>query len=306
MLTGLWAGIGSKLADRWAEVSAPALVFWVGAVLAWITGGGLHSLRNSGRWLEHQGALVQIAVIGGILAGVVVSGLVVNRLCLPALRLLEGYWPGFLSPLHRRLTGRVRTKAADLDRRFQDLYRPVHGGTATEDERSEYVSLDTQLHWLPGNESYQPTAVGNILRAAEYRPTEKYGLGIVTVWPRLWLLLPDTARAELAEARRLLDTAASACVWGLLFVAFTPLAWWAAVAGVAVTLLAYRFWLRWQAVVFADLLDSAFDLYRGLLYEQLRWPLPADPGEERLTGALLTEYLWRGLPGHNLPASAAH
>jgi hypothetical protein len=91
-------------------------------------------------------------------------------------------------------------------------------------------------------------------------------------------------------------------VWGLLFVAFTPLAWWAAVAGVVVAVLAYRFWLRWRAVVFADLLDSAFDLYRGLVYDQLRWPLPADPGEERQAGRLLNEYLWRGLPGRTPPA----
>jgi hypothetical protein len=36
------------------------------------------------------------------------------------------------------------------------------------------------------------------------------------------------------------------------------------------------------------------DLYRPLLCQALRWPLPTNPQEERELGKALTEYLWRG------------
>ncbi|MEX5258523.1 hypothetical protein, partial [Kocuria arenosa] len=45
---------------------------------------------------------------------------------------------------------------------------------------------------------------------------------------------------------------------------------------------------------FADLVETAYDLYRGRLYQQLRWPLPANPGEEHACGKALTQYLVRG------------
>jgi hypothetical protein len=41
------------------------------------------------------------------------------------------------------------------------------------------------------------------------------------------------------------------------------------------------------------------------LYEQLRWPLPANPGEERQTGARMTTYLWRGSAGDEPAFSSA-
>ncbi|MEX5258304.1 hypothetical protein, partial [Kocuria arenosa] len=45
---------------------------------------------------------------------------------------------------------------------------------------------------------------------------------------------------------------------------------------------------------FADLVETAYDLYRGRLYQQLRWPLPTTPAEEHDHGKALTQYLVRG------------
>ena len=41
-------------------------------------------------------------------------------------------------------------------------------------------------------------------------------------------------------------------------------------------------------------MEASFDLYRFALYEQLRWPLPENPDDERKAGELLSEYVWRG------------
>jgi len=45
------------------------------------------------------------------------------------------------------------------------------------------------------------------------------------------------------------------------------------------------------------MLEAAFDLHRAALYQQLRWPLPANPDDEYAQGLLVTQYLWRGLTG---------
>ena len=76
-----------------------------------------------------------------------------------------------------------------------------------------------------------PTSIGNILRAAERRPADKYGLDAIIVWPRLWLLLPEATRTELRAAYGSLDLATATVIWGVLFCAFAPFTWLAVPAG---------------------------------------------------------------------------
>ena len=46
-----------------------------------------------------------------------------------------------------------------------------------------------------------PTRLGNILRAAESYPHDRYGADAVLTWPRLFPLLPDRLTASLTAAR---------------------------------------------------------------------------------------------------------
>jgi hypothetical protein len=294
-----WDGIGERLAERWASVSIPALTFWLGGLFAWMLGHhGTDALEPAAAWIGRHSAVVQAAVLLAGLLAVAATGLVVGRLTAPALALLEGYWwPWPLQPLRRRLTKRVAKRAVDAGDCFQILVGPVLGGTATGEQREEFARVDHMLRRLPTGSRLMPTSTGNTLRAAETRPIDKYGLDAVALWPHLWLLLPDVTRSELAAARRSLDTAVGACIWGVLFTAFTPLTWWALPLGLAVAAAAAWVWVPARAEVFADLVEAAFDLHRGALYRQLRWPLPANPAEERASGRLLTQYLVRGLSG---------
>ncbi len=296
MLDKFWEGAGGKLADRWASVSASALVFWLGGLLAWISGAnGLSGLRRAADWAGRQSAPAQVVVIIAALAAVGASGVIVQRLAVPALRVIEGYWPRGFGGLSRWRAKTITGKVKDLDNRFQELAGPVlETKDATAEQRAEFVQLDRRLRRLPTDGDYLPTRTGNILRAGERRPEDKYGLDAVTLWPRLWLLLPADTRTELAQARSALDDAVATMVWGLLFTAFGALAWWAVPAGVAVTMVMYLYWIPSRAEVFADLLEAAFDLYRRLLYEQLRWPLPSRPHDEHEAGEQLTSYLVRG------------
>jgi hypothetical protein len=300
MLGAFWNSVGGKIADRWAAVSAGALVFWLGGLLAWALGhGGLSSLKQPADWLAHQPAPTQLAIILAALLGVAASGVVVQSLTTPAIRVMEGYWPGWLEPAHRLLVRRMAQRADKDEERWQKLAeRVLPPARPTGPDRAAFARLERRLHRRPAQpEQLMPTALGNTLRAAESRPVDKYGLDAVWVWPHLWLVLPDPARQELVTARAALDSAARACVWGLLFVAFTPWTPLAAPTGLVVAAGAAYWWAPAAAQVFADLEEAAFDLYRTALYQQLRWPLPANPREECAEGRRLTTYLLRGLHG---------
>ena len=179
------------------------------------------------------------------------------------------------------------------------LAAKVQERRATANEQRRHLALERQLRRIPteANENAptrrMPTTLGNILRAAESWPADKYGLDPVKCWPRLWLVLPDTARNELETARARLDSSATLVVWAGLFAVWTVWAWWALPAALVIALAGYRLVLG-SAAVYSDLLESAFDVHRRLLYEALAWPLPRTPAEERALGEALTQYLWRG------------
>ena len=100
MLTTFWQTVGGKLGDRWASVSVPALIFWLGGLAAWTYHrGGLHTLASQTRWLNRQTTAVQVTVILTVLLVVAASAVLIDRMTTPVLRLLEGYWPPFTAGL---------------------------------------------------------------------------------------------------------------------------------------------------------------------------------------------------------------
>ncbi|AEH08788.1 hypothetical protein FsymDg_1304 [Candidatus Protofrankia datiscae] len=293
MLGAFWDAVGGKLADRWATVTAPALVFWLAGLAAWTRHrGGLHTLSEQTDWLDRQSPAVQTAAILTVLLAVLASGILVARGATPVLRLLEGYWPAWAGPLRRRLAGWLAARAATDQPAWQAAYARVRPpNTPTVDELAAYTRLERRRRRRPAAPGYfLPTPIGNILRAAERRPLDKYGLDTIILWPAL----PETTRADLLAARASLDAAVTTAVWGLLFCAFTPLTWLALPVGLAVAVGSVTLVVPARAQTFGDLVEAAYDQHRVLLYTQLRWPPPADPATERAEGARLTAYLWRG------------
>jgi hypothetical protein len=104
--------------------------------------------------------------------------------------------------------------------------------------------------------------------------------------------MPDSSRKEMQEASAALNVAARNCLWSVLFLIWTPLAWWVPFLAVPAILLTYRLTLN-AAMVYVDLLESTFDVHRHLLYQSLRQKLPTHPATEAETGRKLTQYLWR-------------
>ena len=297
MLGAFWDAVGGKLADRAAAVSLPALVFWLAGLAAWLSHHhGPDSLTAYTGWLDQQRVFVQAVVVVTVLLAVAASAVLVRQAATPLLRFLEGYWPAFADPLRRRLADRLAARAARDQQAWQDAYARVHPpAVPTVDELAAYTRLERRRRRRPTQAGYfLPTPIGNILRAAERRPLDKYGLDTVICWPRLWPALPDTVRADLLAARAALDTAATTTVWALLYCAFAPLALWAVPLGLAVAALTVTVVIPARAQVFGELIEAAFDTHRATLYTRLRWPLPTHPRDEHEYGRHLTAYLWRG------------
>jgi hypothetical protein len=296
MLTNIIDGLSSKLADQWmALLLTPAFVFWAGGFLAWVFHFGWVGPTKLFTALTPTGQIIVLIAAATIVA---VSAVVVQRFDLLIIRLLEGYWPGLFNTPRKWLVDHlVIPKYTHKVQRFQLLAQKGVNNLSPE-ELSECAAVDRYLVHMPSVETFfLPTKLGNTLRAAELHPKDKYGLEAVICWPRLWLLLPDEARQELTDARSLLDTAARLITWSILFLIWTIWAWWVPLVTILVAFYAYG-WTLNAAEIYADLLDSSYDLYRTLLYQSLRWPLPTNPAEEYTQGLLLTQYIWRGSRAH--------
>jgi hypothetical protein len=278
----------SNLADESIKrLFSPAFVFWLG--------GGLVVLQHWG-WELTAAALQKLPDHVLLLLGILVllTAAVSEKFDFTVLRLLEGYWPGWLNPLAGWLVKGQRRRFKRIDQQLQTLNRQGLSNL-TPQEREAYIQADLALGEFPELGRLLPTRLGNILRAAEDRCAAKYGLDAIICWPRLWLLLPDVTKTELSQARHGLHVAVRTWLWSMLFLIWAPLfqVWWPLPLGLETAWLAHR-WLIQAARVYGDLIEAAFDLHRLELYKALRWPLPSTPAEERVLGQALTDYLWHG------------
>ena len=335
MTAKILESFGGKLAEQWvATLLTPAFVFWLGGFAAILQRWGWPSLMAQFTPIPEP---LQIALLVGLFCLIVVSAFVVQRFDRATLRFLEGYWHPWLHPLRQFRIRYYRDRQANLTQQSQALRAieaqkttilqtlktaiATHGAQRlTADQRAEYLRLNDQLltptqqatlirlgqelRAMPTTTAdLMPTRLGNLLRTAERKPLEKYGLDAIICWSRLWMLLPDAVKKDLQEARDDLNTAARIWLWSLLFCAWTLMGDWRSISsGLWITwplilgLLSAGFAYGWTleaASTYGDLIEAAFDLHRHLLYQALRWNIPPDPAVEQRVGRELTQYLRR-------------
>lgn len=291
-MPALLESLGSQLAERWtAMLFTPALVFWLGGLVAWLQQFGWNRLEM---WLNAQSDPIQVALMAGSLLVVAASAFILQQFEQPTIQLLEGYWPSWLRGLRRRLTQHQRQSFQHKEERWQQLAAQQ---SLSAEAADEYVVLDAQLRQFPSQPArIMPTRLGNVLRSAEDLPQIKYGLDAIICWPRLWMVLPAPVKTDLQAARADLNTAARVWLWGIGFSIWAIWVWWAIPVGLLIAWFAYG-WMVRTAATYATLLEAAFDLHRLTLYQSLHWPLPRNPAEEKQMGQQLTVYLWRGMTG---------
>ncbi len=323
----LGKGAGENFVNR---LFGPATLFWGTGILVYIWTQGWPDLSK----LDTVTQLTWLAI--GLVV-IVMSDVVIEWFTLPLLRLLEGYdWPEFLR--QRKIT-RLQTKLKDKNSDWQNLGKKLRklgklkgkdpAALSTEEKtwlenaqrnHSDWlkgrVQIDVLLNDYPVNMKHlMPTRIGNLLRAAEDYPYERYGLEAITVWPRLWFALPESAQQELKTARLQLDRAVRLMSWGILLPLWMPIVIWleslsltlspnarATLAayllplllGLLMIVIGYQGRAIPAARLYANLIRTVFDLYRFDLYKQMSWPLPEKNNEEKEQGEQLTLYITRG------------
>lgn len=296
MFAALSTALSGEVAKQWAvRVLSPAFTFWAGGATAVWWGvmgspqGWPSHLIELTRFLEQLPLLGQAALVFLGLLLIVGSGLVVERLTSPVLRFLEGYWP-FPAPLRDLLINHRCRKAAETDAQIQELstLRDTPQGLTPAQKLELAAAFARTLRTPAQRELVMPTRLGDLLRAAEYLPQLKYGLDTVACWPHLWLVLPSETKQEIATARLALDAGARSVLWGILFLVWTPWAWWSALVALAVVVPSYYVSMLGAADNFGTLVKAAYDLNRMQLYDALRLQRPSRPVDEPETGRQLS------------------
>jgi hypothetical protein len=131
----------------------------------------------------------------------------------------------------------------------------------------------------------RPTWIGDRIDAVTVRLNRDYDLDLATVWPSLWLVLPDEARTEVTASRQALTSATTLAGWGMLYLIPGALWWPGLLVSILTVIAAYRR-ARTAADTYALILDAVAHLYSSDLARQLG--IPHDGPLDRDTGWILT------------------
>ncbi|MEK6407973.1 MAG: hypothetical protein AABN34_13510 [Acidobacteriota bacterium] len=312
MLNKFWEKIGEDLAGEWnVRLLTPAFACLGGLLVIWTWKNGWGQLE---RLLTNLSPSTGVALLIAGASVLSTSAALVGWLARPVLRFAEGYWPSWLWGLRKWQTRRINRMVAEKRSVWDHLAERFEQKTLDDESYERYVRLDRELANFPEDVNKRmPTVTGNILRAAEEYSDRAYKLEILTTWPRLWLVLPESTRKELNEAREALNWNAQLLTWGLIYLAagaglLVWLQWrWpqivpliSVILPAIMVILAAWLRLRSAAALFGELLTATYDLHRFLLYEGLRWAPPVDPVSEDVMGEALTLYLKRNFPPETL------
>jgi hypothetical protein len=270
------------------------MLFWL--CLAW--SGSPATAPQLGQILERAEELSasQWLILG---FGALVVSAVLQPFQVTYLRLLEGYWGS--SQLAMLLS---RVGVASQRRGRQILLASSQTDKIDQNAitQQEYERMNVAAYHLyhnyPGNEArLLPTALGNVLRSAEARPFENYGLDALVTWPILMPIISSDLKATLADQRNQLDLAAR---MGFTFMLCTALGiiylyrwgWWIIIplGTLGLSYLSYRAAIT-TAIGFGDSIQAAYHLHRFDMLAALHLPLPADRAAEICSNQQLSNFL---------------
>lgn len=262
---------------------------------------GLPAILDAARDLGVGGAAVLVLTV-------LLAAVLVRPFQIAAVQALEGYWTSFwwTFPEQLAIERHRRRRSMAMWGGTEDMEEPANPTFA---EVARYLRQKAQnnrwedraqrvLDEYPRDQAYLlPTALGNVLRRAETSAGERYGLGTVGMYPRLYPHLSARLDTQMSGEFNLLDvSAALVFVFAGSAAASAPLVWrldgWSLlpVAFVAGAAIAYR-GARRAAGSHAVLLHTAFDLHRFDMLNALRRTLPLTPEQELSDNQALTEFL---------------
>jgi hypothetical protein len=293
-VTAVLGELGKKLAERWlALLALPGLLFVSVAVVAGVLGHGraLHfgALRTwFGTFTPASGVAAAIAV----LLGAASAGLVAAAVG----RLVQGVWTsrGRRAPARWLVSWRRRR----WDRAYATVRAVLAAKATDQPSDADLATALARCNRISLIQPARPAWIGDRLRAVDERVHRTYKLDVSAAWPRLWMLLPDAARAELGTAHDSFAGAARLLGWALLYLIVGVL-WWPAFVIAMVT--GVTAWVRARSAtaVLADLAEGAVDLYGPELAAKLGFECEATLTPE--LGLEITKILRKDDTVHPVP-----
>ncbi|SCF67615.1 hypothetical protein [Streptomyces sp. Ncost-T10-10d] len=297
--------LGKKLAERWATLLVLPGALYLGTAAAARTLGHRRALdverlvEQISSWAGAPAATQtgkQMVLVAGVLLGSAAAGLAAQALGSVVERIsLAAAWRSWPAPFHQVAEWRIRVRR----RRWEDAHGAYHrlrdlaeneGSASAEATRQRLAAYRARVR-IALEAPNRPTWSGDRAHAATVRLARDRRLHLPTVWPHLWLFMPETARLEITEARQALSRACALGGWAVLY-SLLAFWWWpAALLGAAI---AATSWHRVRSCVDTDSLlrETAADLYAADLARHLgidvTGPLSAEAGDE-LTQHLHTE-----------------
>lgn len=274
-MNGLLDELGKKVVDRWLTTLLLQGLLWVcTAVLAWQLGWA-HALdpRAAAPLLRRLGGDHPAAQSAAVVAGMLIAAAGAGMTAAGLAAVLRGLRPaaarsGLARWLRARRVRRWERAGERAERLEAEALRAAVGSVAVGPEiaearaRQSAVSLER-----PENATW----VGDRLRANVMRIHRAYGLDVTLMWPRLWVVLPEAVRTDIAAAQSSYAAADGLAGWAVLY-ALLGLVWGPALVIAAVVVAVGVMRARSAADMLCQLVEAAVDLYGPALAEQLRIP----------------------------------
>ncbi|WP_409492132.1 hypothetical protein [Amycolatopsis sp. cmx-11-12] len=255
--------LAKTLAQRWVGLLlVPGALFVVGALV----GGRLghahaldlsmasQALTAATTSIAGRTGTVQAVVLVAVLLASAGVGLVVQAMTGVTRTLWLGRWPGAF------LTARRIRKWEKRLRRRQELEaaQPADTRSASAQHKIDRAAARTNAVAMarPGRSTW----MGDRIHAVEGIAAARYGLDLPFAWPRFWLTIPDTARAEITAANGAFAAAVTVASWAWPALLLGVL-WWPAI--VVALIVGTTGWVRGRAAItdLTSLAESTLDLY---------------------------------------------
>ncbi len=217
---GFLAELGKKLAERWLSLLVIPGLLYVGALAGAQLLGQLHPFdigritRRPDAWTTSPGVggtsgLVLFLII--TLLAAAAAGLAAQALGSLTERVwLADRWQSWPPPLRRLAESRTKSRKQrwrtatttyqhQLDAKSAQL---AHHRTAPPDAAE--MDLDharRAVTRIAQEQPGRPTWIGDRIHTAITRLDRDYHLELATIWPHLWLAMPETTRTEITTAR---------------------------------------------------------------------------------------------------------
>lgn len=265
----------------------PSLIFW--GLLIVVCFAGPSDLTSTAKSFREQEVTGQVFEIIIFIVWVTLFSNVMASQVNNILRFYEGYWNfPFSQFFHSKGQGSHQAQLQKVKSQLSS-------------DPAAYEKIYLGYPWK--STEVMPTRLGNILKNAELYPKDRYKIDAVLIWPRLYNLLPEHFVQTIAEARSGLDfmltISSLAGLFALLaggYLLLVGAAWWLFLlcfwGGMTISYLAYKSALS-NALLYAQQIKAAFDLYRKELFKQMNLVLPTTLDGEKKQWEELKRFLYQ-------------